>query len=646
MHIIYYTFVLTSRLSLNLANAVVADASGNHPAKTDALISQLDIVLRRALGSRAHTIALIRASSSTHPLSQGQRNHPNPDIIIDVGILLDPEHASKLVEHGPPPEDTEACESFRQFWGERAELRRFNDGRIIESVVWELTGKATNERFQIPGRIVRYIVERHFSISPEAVTVFDAKYDSVLSAPSDIVARYSTPAANASPESVQRLALTAFDDLIKNIKSMENLPLGLVNAVAVDESLRYTSPLTPFPLSKKTLASLPDCAKYIPVMEIILQFEQSTRWPDDLAAIQKVKIALLDALAEGLLAKGALHAAIAWDADTKPLEDHVALDVLLSSGVAFRARVQHDRERTLMERIVSDKRGVPEYERKRVQAALDRHTRRFILAPAHHATILSLQRQYPSYSHTVRLVKRWLSSHWLTPHVSSEATELLSADVYLNSGVHEPPSSGQAGFARVLALLAQWDFRETPLAVPVYTSSGSESTKRAMLSSGVLTKVQDQFAAHIAVDPSLSHGAWTIATEQDLSGHAWTRGVTGLVASRIRELAKATASYLTTSMAAETLDVKAMFVHPTDDYDFVIHLQPTIVTRYTQNVFANPSVWGGGKKYANLMDAVPNSVFGETLRLEFDPVSMLFKEIQVRRQSSALLLPSHIVSFL
>lgn len=617
--------------SLNLADAVVADdASGDPASNTDSLLSQLDIVLRRALGSRARTITLIRASSSTHPLSLSPRNTDSSDVIIDVGILLDPEHASKLVEHGPPPEDTEACEEFRQFWGSRAELRRFNDGRIIESVVWELTGKATNERFQIPGRIVRYIVERHFSISPEAVTVFDAKYDTLLSTPEDIVARYSTVAEGATPESVQRLILTAFDELVKDIKAMETLPLGLVNAVPIDESLRYTAALTPLPLSAKALASLPDCAKYIPVAEIILQFEQSTRWPDDLAAIQKVKIALLDAIAEGLLAKGAIHATIVWDAEAKPLEDHVALEVLLSSGIAFRARVQHDRERTLMERIISDKRGVPEYERKRAQAALDRHTRRFILAPAHHATILSLQRQYPSYSHTVRLVKRWLSSHWLAPHVSSEAIELLSADIYLNPGVHEAPSSGQAGFARVLALLAMWDFRETPLAVPVYTSSGSESTKRATFSAEALGKVQDQFAAHIAVDPSLSHGAWTIATEQDLSGHAWTRGVTGLVASRIRELAKATLGYMSVSMAAGNLDVKAMFVHPTDDYDFVIHLQPAVVTRYTQSLFANPSVWGGGKKYANLMDAVPESVYGETLRLDFDPVSMLFKEIQVR----------------
>jgi hypothetical protein len=38
-----------------------------------------------------------------------------------------------------------------------------------------------------------------------------------------------------------------------------------------------------------------------------------------------------------------------------------------------------------------------------------------------------------------------------------------------------------------------------------------------------------------------------------------------------------------------------MFVHPTADYDFIIHLKPSMVTRYTQNLFANSSVWGAGK---------------------------------------------------
>lgn len=73
-----------------------------------------------------------------------------------------------------------------------------------------------------------------------------------------------------------------------------------------------------------------------------------------------------------------------------------------------------------------------------------------------------------------------------------------------------------------------------------------------------------------------------------------------------------------------------MFVHPTGDYDFIIHLQPAVVTRYFQNIFADRTVWGGaGKKYANLGGMVAPSVYGETVRLDFDPVRLFYVELQV-----------------
>jgi U3 small nucleolar RNA-associated protein 22 len=73
-----------------------------------------------------------------------------------------------------------------------------------------------------------------------------------------------------------------------------------------------------------------------------------------------------------------------------------------------------------------------------------------------------------------------------------------------------------------------------------------------------------------------------------------------------------------------------MMLHPTNDYDFVIHLNPTLVPRYSENIHAHPSHWGGGKKYANLTDLDQNSVYGDVIRLAFDPVRSLILELQVR----------------
>lgn len=40
-----------------------------------------------------------------------------------------------------------------------------------------------------------------------------------------------------------------------------------------------------------------------------------------------------------------------------------------------------------------------------------------------------------------------------------------------------------------------------------------------------------------------------------------------------------------------------MFVHPEDDYDFVVKLQPAVLPRYFQNVFGTPPIWAD--KHAN-----------------------------------------------
>lgn len=52
----------------------------------------------------------------------------------------------RLVDLGPPADSPDAA-AFRQLWGERAELRRFQDGSIREAVAWQC---APGERHRIP----------------------------------------------------------------------------------------------------------------------------------------------------------------------------------------------------------------------------------------------------------------------------------------------------------------------------------------------------------------------------------------------------------------------------------------------------------------------------------------------------------------
>jgi U3 small nucleolar RNA-associated protein 22 len=66
-----------------------------------------------------------------------------------------------------------------------------------------------------------------------------------------------------------------------------------------------------------------------------------------------------------------------------------------------------------------------------------------------------------------------------------------------------------------------------------------------------------------------------------------------------------------------------MFVHPEEDYDFVVKLQPAVLPRYFQKIRANPAIWADKHAYDPSAD-------GEvTLRPGFDPVEAYLDDLTV-----------------
>jgi len=56
--------------------------------------------------------------------------------VLTVGLLIDPANAFRPVDMGPAANDTINAKAFRAFWGNKSEIRRFQDGSIVEAVVW------------------------------------------------------------------------------------------------------------------------------------------------------------------------------------------------------------------------------------------------------------------------------------------------------------------------------------------------------------------------------------------------------------------------------------------------------------------------------------------------------------------------------
>ncbi|GAA99664.1 hypothetical protein E5Q_06367 [Mixia osmundae IAM 14324] len=502
---------------------------------------------------------------------------------LTVGLSLNPAQAQRLIDSGPSAEDATAASKFRSFWGERSELRRFQDGSITESVVW--TADSVLARSRIIPQIINYLMSKHLKLSPAAISVIAGPYDALLMQPDCVFE------ASASDNPKTRgfgAVMGAFDELAKYLRQIEKLPLSVTSVTPASEALRYSSVFLPSPRDRATYAAkaLPTSA-HTALHDIAITLESSGHWPSDLHAVQKIKAAFLLSLAETLLRTGQYECQIVFDADALPLVDHCALDILAPTGYAFRARIHHDGDKTLLERTLLDTKSPPTPdERKILLAALTHHHRRYVVNPRHHAAIAALQLRFPTLSTSVRILKRWLAAHMLSPHVAPELAELLTAYVYLDptSSLARPGSPATA-FARAIDLLSAWQWLDTPLLIPLYTSIGLAPEVRAVLPIKKEQLARDAFVRMRKMDPAVQRSAMVLVTEEDLEGNLYTKDKpTRLVAARIVQLAQATLQTIRAETQIGKLDVKSMFKTPLAHYDLLIHLDASQLPRYAESI--------------------------------------------------------------
>ncbi|KAI0300071.1 Nrap protein [Multifurca ochricompacta] len=567
---------------------------------SSALIASLSTYLRKALGPRVKALAILHPSSQPRPISQGL---PASHSTVFLGLILDPEYAFRLVDHGPGAAEAQShmTEAFRELWGSKAELRRFQDGSITESVVWHVLD--SDERAHIPAMIVRHILEEHFGIREDAVTSWQFKFDALLRLPPFIASQCRAAGFRA--------ALASFQKLASSIKALgQELPLAVINISPIAPELRYTSVFAPISVPVRTVSTPRPYSRYVPLMPLNLEFEKSARWPDDLVAIQKMKLAFLERLAQ-VLAKAipGLHAriAITLPPGVPTTADHAQLEITTPDGWAFSLRVWHDREATLLDRVLhASNVSCSSHDLENAHIARRLYTRRFIAAPLHHRAVAALYHRFVAFGGTVRLVKRWLAAHWLLRlHVSEEAVEVLCAAVFVGVGLAQVPTTRERGFACVVRLLRDWNWLEG-MSVMLY---------------GISEQRHDTYSSAV----SGAKGVWMLKTEADPDGRMWTMDSPDVVAAlRVRALAQATHAYLQ-GIESGLLDVSGMFVHPEDDYDFVVKLQPTVHPRHFQNITADPSVWAKNRR-ASITGSESSSA---PLRLGFDPVEMYLDDLTV-----------------
>lgn len=132
---------------------------------------------------------------------------------IQCGLLLNSDECFRVLDKGPSANNQIESNEYRQFWGDKSELRRFKDGSILETISWE-NKKNSNKpfsRLQIIGAIAKYIIPLHFNSikSDDIICISELVLPWLDYKNKDFVNEYTSP------------ALQAFELLSNTIKDLE-----------------------------------------------------------------------------------------------------------------------------------------------------------------------------------------------------------------------------------------------------------------------------------------------------------------------------------------------------------------------------------------------------------------------------------------
>ncbi|KAK5661712.1 hypothetical protein OQA88_9812 [Cercophora sp. LCS_1] len=510
--------------------------------------SKLYEVLKRALSDKelGERARLIHLGTPALPAWSLTEDCVTPDeCALEIGILFDPINVARMVDRGPiagpTAQEREECERFRGFWGPKAELRRFEGDAIRETVIWSSTSP-----LELCEEIMRYTLNRHLGVGAlEDDMLF---YGSGLSA---VLPVKSTDTA------VFNNARKAFGTFERDIRELDELPLHVRQIAPICSELRHTSVKLPVLGSSK--------ARVVP-METVVSFEASGKWPENLAAIQRTKVAFL-LMISSLLEKtkaGQVRTFIGLEDTKSEVENLAFLDVIYETGAAFRLRIHSDLEETLLERQAKDK-TQEQHVRATARALLGTFRRLYTHLPLHSQTVTTFVTRFPALSSTTRLLKHWFWAHKLSNHFTDEFIELVTLHIFLAPYPWDAPSSANTGFFRALLFLAHWNWRSEPLVID--TGGEMPPTDRK----AIATRLE----AWRKIDPAMNHTVLFMATTQDNTGIAYTSShgqakPAKVAAARMTALAKSACCVVREQ--GVKLDTKGLFVPSCKDYDVVIRL--------------------------------------------------------------------------
>lgn len=577
-------------------------------------LQKLYDILQKALTDRIRSIHFQLAKLNSWSLVSAPPS-TNPVGVLVIGLIVDPAQASRAMDRGPSMDNKSDVKAYLNFWGhEKAVRMKFGNESPIETVTWETSGRGPS----VLEQIIAHVLRRH--MGKEVTEAARIVADPFASHIKDV----SRPLSHGAG---QRASLSnAFTTFERDLRSMDGLPLQIRHVLPASSTLRYSN------LSSNSNGS------NLTALDVNVQFEGSGRWPDDLAAIQRTKIAFLlklkdiyESSHDGILS----HVRLENQQDS--ILNQAYLDVTYTaSQLVFRIRIHHERELALLESRLKD-RSTSSIQKERFAGALAKYRRDFIHRPAHTQALQTLCTRLPVLSPAIKLTKAWFAAHLLLDdeHVSEELVELMVVRTFTTPWPWEMPGSASTAFARTIHWLAQWDWKIEPLIVDLCTTNASAITPdvaslHTNLRTADLSAIATQFDAWRRIDPMLNRVVLFAASSLDRDGTTWTdqNRPAKVVAARMTTLAQAASKVLETGDMST--HPEALFTPNLEDFDFVLHLNASLVRGRSQyartGTFKNLELQGITNTVAEMANYDPIGTFIRELRELYGDAVVLFHD--------------------
>lgn len=545
------------------------------------LVNLIEGFLSKGLANRIHLIQYLRLPNRAWPVSDAP---PTKNTSLMFGIIVNPENGFDVIVRGPQANDPTAA-AFREFWGEKSQLRRFKDGSVTEACIFGSSQDCPTEKRLVTAKIVEHLLGEHLSFlegktEPLWKHFYYANQLTCEMPVEFINQKYTIPDIETQTLNVLR----EFNEVEMELRRLEGLPLDITGILGTSPIFYYAEPRRNYPngycsREENSTEVIYGEAFY----EAVLTLAVSSKWPEDVEAMKRLKAAFYVEIGNRIRRIKGLFCRVAVDSV-----------YIMRGGYTFRFTLAHSKELQLMRQSVAD--GVVAYRDNRDSLAMERD---LFIKPTLASALHGLHQQHNAYGPTVCLVKRWLNSQLLDrSQWADECTELLVASLFMEDTktvTAEAPIQPQTGFMRFLHMLANKNW-QTELVLLNFNST---------MSAERLEEVQSSFTMNRGQYPPVT----IITSFDDKCIGIWAKEAPILqVLVRVIMLAKELLSRLTDKVARrEAFSNQSVFYTKFAGYDALIHLDVESIQFLRRNIMQSSA----------------------RLPVDFNPVDIYLKELRV-----------------